>query len=120
MQRSDHKEKKPAAAGAGRAETGWVVMLLREAVNALAVLAFRRFDLQPHLLAEGAGNIAAYAVGLPIGSFHDVLQAGSAGPFQQIQHLFGLAALAGAGRLPRSLGALGAFSGLLRRRGLLG
>src|SRR5258708_11014546 len=112
--------KKPAAAGAGRAEAGWVLMLLGEAVNALAVLAFRRFNLQPHFLAEGAGNKAAYAVGLPVRGFHNVLQTGSAGLFQQLQDLFGLAPLPGAGRLLCSLGALGGFSALFRRGGLLG
>ncbi len=113
------KARKPAAAGAGRAEAGWVLMLLREAVNALAVLPFRRFNLQPHLLADRAGNKTAYAVGLPIGGFHDVLQARSAGPFQQVQHLFGFAPLAGAGLGLYGLGSLGAFSALLRRGGLL-
>jgi hypothetical protein len=50
--------KKPAAAGAGRARGRRGVMLLCEAVNALTILPFGRFELEPHLLADGgAGHI---------------------------------------------------------------
>src|SRR5215468_9596796 len=70
--------------------------LLREAVNSLAVLALGRLDLQPHLLAQGAADEAAYRMGLPAGGFHDLLQGGTVGPFQQFHDRGSLAALPGA------------------------
>jgi hypothetical protein len=92
--------------------------MLLYGVNALAPLGLCGFNLESHLLAESAGNEPAHAVGLPVSSFHNLLQAGTAGPFQQVQDLFGLAALAGAGGLFWNLGALAAFSVLFRRGGL--
>ena len=85
-------------------------MLLREVVNALAIFPVDRFELEPHLLADGAGQESTNRMGLPIRGFHDVLQAGSARPFQQLQDLFGLAPLAGAGRLFWGFRVLGGLS----------
>ena len=42
-------------------------MLVPDAVNALAIPALGRFDLQAHLLADRAGEEPAHAVGLPTG-----------------------------------------------------
>jgi hypothetical protein len=48
--RKNNQTKKPAAAVAGRAEAGCEPILLREAVNALAVLGPCGLNLEPHLL----------------------------------------------------------------------
>jgi len=71
------------------------------------------------LLQKESCQLATVRSGQGTVSSHDVLQAGSAVPFQQVQHLLGLAPLASAGRLLRGFGALGGLSALLRRRGLL-
>ena len=41
-------------------------------LDARTVLAFGRFDLQPHLLRQGAADEPTDAVGLPASRFHDV------------------------------------------------
>ena len=43
---------------------------------------------------------------LPAGHLREFLGGGAFGPFQQVQDLLGFAALAGSGRLRRSLGVL--------------
>src|SRR5437588_70904 len=63
-------------------------------ISTLPVLSLRRRYGQPHLLSEGAADEAPYGMRLPAGSFHHFLQGGSAGPFQQIDHLGRLATVA--------------------------
>ena len=50
---------------------------------------------------------------LPAGGFHEFFQGGAAGPFQQVQDLGGLAALAGASRCLPLLGGFGRFVAFL-------
>src|SRR5229473_3147437 len=77
---------------AGRAQAWCEPILLRELVNALAVVSLAGLDLQTHFLAQIAGKEAAHGMGLPAGGFHEVFQSGAAGPFQQFQHPGGLTA----------------------------
>src|SRR5216683_3731262 len=94
-------------------------MLVREAVNALPILALVRLDLEAQFLANGARQEAADRGALPAGGLRQLLQRGAARPFQEVQNLFGLAPLVRSARLVRGLGALRAFSALLRRCWLL-
>ena len=47
-------------------------MLADDRVNSFAVLTLGRFNCEPHLLAERAGEESAHAVGLPTHLIHGV------------------------------------------------
>src|SRR5260370_9667408 len=90
------RETPPGLNPAARAEREWGESG-SERVRTLPVLSVRGYYGQSHLLAEGPADEAAYRMGLPAGGFHYFLEGGSVRPFQQVQHLCGLAALARAG-----------------------
>src|ERR1039457_7603440 len=94
-------------------------MKRRDRVPALPVLGLGGPDRQPHLLAQGTGQEPSDRVRLPAGGFHDFLQAGSAGAFQQVEDLGGFTAAAGAAWLLWRLGRRRTFVSLLRRNDLL-
>src|SRR6266851_4454194 len=104
---------------AGRAQAWREPILLRELVNALAVVSLAGLDLQTHFLAQIAGKEAAHGMGLPAGGFHEVFQSGAAGPLHQFQHPGGFTALADSVILRRRNWA-GRFGGFFGRGGLLG
>src|ERR1039458_5622317 len=60
-------------------------------VAALLIRSLARHDRQPHFLAQGAGHESTDGVGLPAGSFHDLLDGRAAGPPQKVQNFGGLA-----------------------------
>src|SRR5437016_4638676 len=110
------RETPPGLNPAARAEREWRESG-SERVGTLPVLSLRGYYGQPHLLTEGPADEAPYGMGLPTGSFHHFLEGGSVRPFQQIDHLGGLAAFAHASLFnPGLFPALGRF---LRRAGLL-
>src|SRR5260370_6150942 len=104
---------------AGRAQAWCEPILLRELVNALAVVSLAGLDLQTHFLAQITGKEAAHGMGLPAGGFHEVFQSGAAGTFQQFQYPGGFTALADSVSL-RCRGLARRFDGLFGRCGLLG
>src|SRR5205085_2786854 len=63
---------------------------------------------------------AANRVGLPVGGFHQILQGGSAGPFQQVEDLGRLAPLAGVFALFTGLSTFFQRGSLLAWLGRLG
>jgi len=84
------KEKPPRRDPGGKCESsGWRSAL--DGVAPLPILTLGGGDGQPHFLADRTRQEAAHRMRLPIRGFHDLLQGGSAGPFQQFQNLFGLA-----------------------------
>src|SRR5205085_12185829 len=84
-------------------------------IATLPVLTLGGRDGQPHLLADRARQKTANAVRLPGRSFHQFLQRGSVRPFQQVQDLGGLAAVAGTAALFWGLGRFLSPAGLLAR-----
>src|SRR6266481_2387428 len=115
-----------ARAGAGITTS----ILSGDHVDALAVPPLSRLDRAAHLLAQGAADESAHAVGLPTSGFHDLGQGRAALPFQQANYGGGLAAVARYRRrrgllflaLGRALGGAGLLARLrfrgraLRRR----
>src|SRR5207245_11134387 len=107
--KKSRRGKTPAArANKGGKNSGF------EGVTARAV-AFGRGNGQAHFLSQGAGQEATHRVGLPVGGFHEVVKGGSAGPFQQVQDLGGVAALAGAFALFTGLSPVFARACLIAR-----
>src|ERR1035441_9129465 len=116
--RGTDKEKPPRRNPGGQKESNrWASAFDR--VAALLALSLGGRDRQPHLLAQGARQEPTDRVRLPAGGFHEFLQGGAAGAFQQVENLGGFAALAGASCLLGRLGRLRASVGLLRRGGLV-
>ncbi len=112
------KPKENARLGRDRAGERQVgAMLLDEAVDAIAILPFGGFNVEAHFLAQGAGEEAAHGVGLPVGSFHEVVQSHAARPLQQVQDFGRLACWAGATGWCAGLGAFTCPGGLAPRLG---
>src|SRR6266851_3435586 len=88
-------------------------------VGALSVLALGGGDDQPPFLAYRAGQEAADRMRKPACGFHQFLRSGAAGPFQQVEDLGGLAAVAGSFGLG-NLGLGAALGRFLCGRGLAG
>ncbi len=113
------KPRENARLGRGRAGERQVgVMLLDEAVNAIAMLSFGGFNLEAQSLAQSAGQEATHGVGLPAGGFHQVVQGSATRPAQQVEDFGRLAAgpRARSGSLARP-GALVCAGGRVTRLG---
>src|SRR5712691_7514288 len=76
--------------------------LFGDAIGALAIAAFEGLNGSPPLLPDCAAQKSAYRVRLPAGRLYELLQADSAGPFQQVKDLGRFAAPAGRGGLVRA------------------
>src|SRR5262249_11210290 len=117
---TDSPETRKARHSRSRAgQRKWIAVLLRQAVNALAVLAFGGFDLEPHLLPQGAADEPAYRMRLPAGGFHNLGDGSALRTLNQRQYGGGLAAFPDPASF-RSLGLFGPFGGLLFGGRLLG
>src|SRR5437879_3371162 len=92
------RETPPGWNPAARAKREWRELGFQR-ISALPVLCLRGYYRQPHFLTQSAADEAPYGMRLPAGSFHHFLEGGSVRPFQQVQHLCGLAALARSARL---------------------
>ena len=92
------------------------LVLLPDSVGADAIGPFEGFDGEAHLLAQAAGDEAADAVSLPVGSGHDVGERGAVRALEQVEDDGLLAAVARRGRRVLGSGLLGRL-GLLRRNG---
>ena len=64
-------------------------------VTSFSVRRFRGLDGQAHFLSQRAADETAHAMGLPVGSCHEVLQSDSMGPLKQLHNLGRFAAPAG-------------------------
>lgn len=106
--------KKPPREPGGRKETMRLALALKR-VGAFPALAFGRFNVEPHLLAQRRADEPSNRMRLPLGRLHDLLHGGSARALQQLQDLCGLAALPDGGLV----GLLSAFRRFLGRAGLL-
>src|SRR5262245_31049064 len=102
---SQRKEKPPRRNPGGVRETNSRVLDF-DRVAAFSIPIFGGRNCESHLLTDRARKKPAHAVRLPAGCLHQLLQSRTAGPFEQIQNLFGLGALADSFSL-RRLGFLG-------------
>jgi hypothetical protein len=118
MRQSQKRETPPGKYPAARTGRGGPDLGFH-GITALPILALGGGHSQPHFLANGARQEAADGMRLPAGGLDQFLRRNAPWPFQQVEDLFRLAAMAGAGGLGWDLGALGAFSALLCWGGLL-
>lgn len=72
----------------------WADLLFGDAVDPVPVGAKRGFNGSPHFLSDRGAKGAAETVSLPVRSFHQLSQCDTAGPFQPVEDLGGLAAVA--------------------------
>jgi len=113
-----NQRKAPSGANpTARCEQGGMFLSL-DGVAALPVFALSGLDREPHLLADGAADETAHAVGLPTCGLHQFLHGGSAWALEQIQDFGSLTALTDTLGL-RRLGAFLRFGALLCGGGLL-
>ena len=90
-----------------------------DGVSALAILGLGGRHSQSHLLADRTGQKAAQGMRLPARKFHQSFEGCPARPFQQVQDLGRLAAVAGSARLSAACGRLFRRAGLTGRLTLL-
>lgn len=114
--RTADKAKPPRRNPGGQMEPTWWPSAF-DRVTTLPVCCLCRSDGKTHPPAQDTRNKSSDRMGLPAGDFHQILPAGAARAFQQIQELSGLAALVGTGnalgrlrRLTPSVGFLGRSS----------